>query len=133
MVQPTLYKNWLRALSRWPADPLRPDVSFQKAMLRRVEKHFNPATTVSENSTTKNPAQSTVVKVNKAVEMQQLNMLNAFLDNKYQKKYALSDNTLKPLSNSDYYKNLIIELDEAPNRSWFGRTIRRWTSYLRFS
>lgn len=40
---------------------------------------------------------------------------------------------MKPASNPAYYDNLLEELQEAPNRSWFGRLVKRWKGMIRFS
>lgn len=48
-------------------------------------------------------------------------------------QYPLSDTLMKPASNPTYYQGLLKELQEAPQRSWFGRIINSWKGFLRFS
>ena len=48
-------------------------------------------------------------------------------------QYPLSERILKPASSPRYYDELIKELDEAPNRSWFGRLVKRWKGFVRLS
>lgn len=48
-------------------------------------------------------------------------------------QYPLSDALIKPASNPTYYQDLLKELQEAPQRSWFGRIINSWKGFLRFS
>ena len=48
-------------------------------------------------------------------------------------QYPLSERILKPASSPRYYDELIKELDEAPNRSWFGRLVKRWKGLIRLS
>lgn len=40
---------------------------------------------------------------------------------------------MKPRSNPTHYTDLIKELEEAPNRSWFGRMTKRLGGLIRFS
>ncbi|KAJ8063589.1 hypothetical protein OCU04_007458 [Sclerotinia nivalis] len=38
MSQSPAYRHYLRALSRWPKDALRPEAQFQDAIRRRIER-----------------------------------------------------------------------------------------------
>lgn len=40
---------------------------------------------------------------------------------------------MEPASHPTYYKDLVRELEEAPQRSWVGRLVNRWKGVLRFS
>lgn len=40
---------------------------------------------------------------------------------------------MRPASQPDYYEALVRELEEAPSRSWWGATVKRWKGFLRFS
>ena len=48
-------------------------------------------------------------------------------------QYPLSERMLKPASSPAYYDDLMKELDEAPNRSWFGRLVKKWSGFIRLS
>jgi cytochrome b pre-mRNA-processing protein 6 len=39
----------------------------------------------------------------------------------------------EPKSNPTYYKDLVKELEEAPNRSWLGRIAKRLSGMVRFA
>ena len=47
-------------------------------------------------------------------------------------QYELSDKIMKPTSNPTYYEDLMKELEEAPNRSWFQQQVNKWKGALRF-
>lgn len=83
------YKHYLRALNRWPVDLLRPEVSFQKAMRRRIDKRFLPSQTRPQDNVVANGAQATVpspVKLDEKAELEQVNVLYSFLENRYSNK-----------------------------------------------
>lgn len=72
------YKHYMRALSRWPKDTLRPESQFQDAMRRRIDRKFLP------NSS----AASYAVPVNEKEELDQANALYSLLENRYQRKVS---------------------------------------------
>ena len=47
-------------------------------------------------------------------------------------QYPITGLLMKPASNPTYYTDLMKELEEAPERSWFGRAVNRWKGFLRF-
>jgi len=118
------YKHYLRALSRWPVDALRPETQFQNAVRRRIDKRFLPA------SASKDSATSTT---NEKAELEQANALYSLLENRYSNKYPVSSSFMRPASNPTYYKDLVKELEEAPARTWWGQMTNRWKGFLRFS
>ncbi|KAI0474919.1 hypothetical protein GGR56DRAFT_675100 [Xylariaceae sp. FL0804] len=97
-----------RALARWPRDTVRPAVQLPGIM--------GPALT-SETP---------------ASEEQQLfrqaNALYSLLDDRYKKMYPIDSangivgSVMRPRSDPHYFAKLLLELDEAPNRSWLQRT-----------
>jgi cytochrome b pre-mRNA-processing protein 6 len=48
-------------------------------------------------------------------------------------QYRAPDTIFKPQSNPTYYKDLVTELEEAPNRSWLGRLSKRLGGMIRFT
>jgi len=123
------YKHYLRALSRWPKDNLRPECQFQDVMRRRIDRRFLPAST----SNTPNAAQAVANSaVDEKMELEQVNAIYSLLENRYSRKYPITGSLLKPASNPSHYTDLVKELEEAPNRSWFGRMANRWKGFLRF-
>ncbi|KAL8999648.1 MAG: hypothetical protein Q9169_001608 [Polycauliona sp. 2 TL-2023] len=129
------YRHFQRVLAQWPVDVLRPQVSFQDVMRRRIDKQLGPST---PDQTTYDPAKESkdtlVTPLKPYDEQAQLNQVNALyslMENRYAKKYPLSDRLLKPLSNPEYYDNLLKELDEAPKRSFFQRLLNSWKGFVR--
>ncbi|KAL9103316.1 MAG: hypothetical protein Q9163_001622 [Psora crenata] len=133
----TIYKHYQRILSSWPIDPLRPEVSFQKAIQRRVDTRLKPTTALAQDSTASHEEAQPTVPPPKALdekdELAQVNVLYSFLENRYAKKYPLSERMMKPASNPTHYEDLVKELEEAPNRSWLGAKLNKWKGFLRFS
>jgi len=127
----TTLKHYQRALARWPKDALRPDVSFSKVMQTRVERRYLPNHQISDS--TKPPTEALSPRLDDAVELEQANALFSFLENRYAKKYPLSNHLMKPASNPQYYENIKRELEEAPKRSWIGRFINSWKGSMRYS
>lgn len=97
----------------------------------------------------------TAVELDEKAELDQVNVLYSFLENRYGNKvgsqdilpkrptalaltlvvhqFPLSKTFMEPASNPTYYKDLMNELHEAPRRSWFGSMVKRWKGFLRFS
>ncbi|TVY57296.1 hypothetical protein LSUE1_G007350 [Lachnellula suecica] len=119
MAQSAAYKHYLRALSRWPKDPLRPDCQFQEVIRRRVAKRFYPVAGESA--------------VNEAAELEQVNALYSLLSNRYTHKFKITGDLMRPKSGPEHYTRLIKELEEAPGRSRWGRFTNKWKGFLRFS
>ncbi|MCJ1286183.1 hypothetical protein MMC26_005528 [Xylographa opegraphella] len=136
MSKSVVYKHYQRALAQWPKDILRPDVSFQNAMQRRIDRRISPSPGDRAANVIANDALTTVpapARFDEKAEMEQVNVLYSFLENRYTKQYPLSDHLLKPQSNPQYYDNLVKELEEAPTRSWFQRQINKWKGSLRMT
>ncbi|KAI9822558.1 MAG: hypothetical protein M1827_000277 [Pycnora praestabilis] len=86
MSNTVVYKQYLRALHYWPKDLLRPEVSFQNAMRRRIDRTFDPS---SQPKVVANEAQVTVpapFKLDEKTELEQANVLYSLLENRYSKK-----------------------------------------------
>lgn len=64
-------------------------------------------------------------------QLRQANALYSLLENRYKKKYAIVGGVLKPKSNPTYFDDLVQELEEAPNRSWFDRMMLRVKGLVR--
>lgn len=126
------YKHYLRALSRWPKDPLRPETQFQDAIRRRIDRQFLP--TSSSDATTppqKLPYSPVDEKAElEKAELENVNVLYSLLENRYSRKYPISGNLMKPTSNPTYYTDLMQELAAAPTRSWLESTVQRWKGFF---
>ena len=88
-----VYKHYQRALAQWPKDILRPNVSFQNAMQRRIDRQTTPPTEHRDASVIANDALTTVptaARFDENAELQQVNVLYSFLENRYTKKVLMS-------------------------------------------
>jgi len=123
------YKHYVRALSRWPKDTLRPECQFQDAMRKRLDRRFLPASSSGTQSAATAVANNAVEE---RLESEQANILYSLLENRYSRKYPITGSLMKPASNPTHYEDLIRELEAAPQRSWLDRTLNRWKGFLRF-
>ncbi|PMD14048.1 hypothetical protein NA56DRAFT_636842 [Hyaloscypha hepaticicola] len=123
------YKHYLRALSHWPKDSLRPECQFQDVIRRRVDRRFLPAS----SSNAPNAAQATANSaIDEKAELVQVNAIYSLLENRYSGKYPIKGTFLKPASNPTHYTDLVKELEEAPDRSWWSLQVNKWKGFLRF-
>lgn len=84
-----MYKHYQRILSQWPVDLLRPEVSFQKTIQRRIDTQLRPTTTALQDNVISNQAQASVPTpkaFDEQGELEQVNVLYSFLENRYTKK-----------------------------------------------
>ena len=84
-----IYKHYQRILTQWPVDRLRPEVSFQKIIQRRIDTQLKPSTTQPQDNVVSNQAQATIpspVPFDEQGQLEQVNVLYSFLENRYQKK-----------------------------------------------
>jgi len=125
------YKHYQRIITRWPVDALRPEVSFQKALQRRIDRRFNPQPIAADGSKDVKVVQTPPVPVDEKAELEQVNVLYSFLENRYMKKYPVSTRFTQPASNPGYYQQLLQEIHDAPQRSWFAALIHKWKGRIR--
>lgn len=89
-------KHYQRVLAQWPVDVLRPHASFQEAMRRRIARRLDPPPVKPEENVIANEAQVMIPpspKVDEKLELEQVNVLYSFLDNRYTKKVRNGSNT----------------------------------------
>ncbi|KAL8951402.1 MAG: hypothetical protein Q9222_002623 [Ikaeria aurantiellina] len=105
-------------------------------MRRRIDKQFGPSSTAKSSYDPAQESKDTLVTPikpsNEQADLEQVNALYSFLEDRYTKKYPLSDRLLKPASNPQHYENLLKEFEEAPRRSWFGRLVNSWKGFVRW-
>ncbi|CCU75721.1 hypothetical protein BGHDH14_bgh01749 [Blumeria hordei DH14] len=124
------YQHYLRALSRWPNDVLRPECRFQDVLRRRIDLRLLPK---ADQNGQDSLAHSVVPKkINEKDELAQANSLYLLLEDRFCKKYPLKGSLLKPSSNPTYYSDLITELEHAPLRGWWDRLKNRVKGLVRF-
>jgi len=62
-----------------------------------------------------------------------VNAMTSLLNDRFARRYPLSQKVRYPASDPDHYDNLIREFEEAPNRDWLGRLKKRLGGILRLS
>ncbi|KAL7276887.1 hypothetical protein RUND412_000127 [Rhizina undulata] len=141
-VKNSLYHQYRALIERWPVDPLRPTLNFQNFLRSRIDREFgrsveHDATIPTQNTpgpaTTGNAEEGgkPVIKFSETDAHRQLNALASLLENRYVKRYPVTDHLLKPKAKPDYYENLLRELEQAPNRSWLQRMLNSWKGWVR--
>jgi len=70
--------------------------------------------------------------VDEKMELKNINILYSLLENRYSRKYALTESLMRPKSNPTHYTDLVMELERAPTRGWVERTVNRLKGMLRF-
>lgn len=66
-------------------------------------------------------------------ETKQTQVLESFLENRYMNKYPMPASLRNPKSSPAYYDDLVQEMAEAPDRSWFGGVMKRIKGSLRLT
>jgi cytochrome b pre-mRNA-processing protein 6 len=59
--------------------------------------------------------------------------LFSLLENRYSKKYALSEAVLKPASAPEHYERLMQEIERAPGKTWWQAKVDEWKMKIRWS
>ncbi|KAH9879807.1 hypothetical protein J1614_001831 [Plenodomus biglobosus] len=143
----TIAKQYTRLLTLWPKDALRPNLPFTRA----IEHHGSPfgvkplpssTSTSNSNSTstsksTSNPptpaTPTTTTPPAPSHEQPQINALFSLLENRYSKKYPISQRVLKPASAPLHYTRLMEEIERAPRKSWWQAKVDEWKMKIRWS
>ncbi|KEQ83369.1 hypothetical protein M438DRAFT_335987 [Aureobasidium pullulans EXF-150] len=116
-------KHYARILSQWPVDRLRPEISFQSVLKKRLEAA--PVAQVNQANT----AQTQAPKARN--ELREINALYSLLENRYSSAYPLSNAMMHPASAPEHYTTLVKELDEVPDRTFFQRIASRFKGMVR--
>ena len=66
-------------------------------------------------------------------ELQQANVLYSLLENRYSKAFPMPQSLRHPASSPTHYDDVVLEMEEAPSRSWFGALTKRIKGRFRFS
>ncbi|KAL4997244.1 hypothetical protein BDV10DRAFT_186432 [Aspergillus recurvatus] len=123
---PTTASRLTHLIKRWPTDPIRPaSVSVQTYL----QSHLSSLPQAQDSSSSTTTAVSAKTS---AISQSSLNALDSLLENRYAKRYPLSEKLRHPASNPDHYDNLLREFEEAPNRDIMGRIRKRLSGLLRF-
>ncbi|THX37582.1 hypothetical protein D6D10_05769 [Aureobasidium pullulans] len=116
-------KHYARILSQWPVDRLRPEISFQSVLKKRLQAA--PVAQVNQANT----AQTQAPKARN--ELREINALYSLLENRYSSTYPLSNAMMHPASAPEHYTTLVKELDEVPDRTFFQRIASRFKGMVR--
>ncbi|KAM0716975.1 hypothetical protein Q7P37_006827 [Cladosporium fusiforme] len=104
MSRQQISQHYSRLLTRWPIDRLRPaERHFQRLLQQRIQ----------------------AAPAGPRDESREVNAAYLLLDNALHKRHRLSDSIMHPTSNPDHYTALAKELEEAPDRTWFGNWKKR--------
>jgi cytochrome b pre-mRNA-processing protein 6 len=107
-------------------------VSFQTIMQRRIDKAIDPDSVVATKDSKAAPAPPPK-PFNEREQLQQANILNSLLENRYSKAFPMPQSLRYPAGNPTHYDDVVRELDEAPSRSWFDSLSKRIKGSLRFN
>ncbi|MCJ1442511.1 MAG: hypothetical protein MMC23_003007 [Stictis urceolatum] len=141
MSKQSLLKHYHLALSRWPKDTLRPDTSFSASMQSRITRRFglapsaNPSSSkpsTSSKSSPESPQTTPPPPLDEAAELEQVNALYSFLEDRYSKRYPLSQAIMSPRSNPAYYRDLMAEIEQSQQRSRFQQWLHTWKGFFRW-
>lgn len=77
-----IYKHYMRALSQWPKDALRPDCRFEDVMRKQIEQKFNPP------KAAEGAKPVAAIPIDEKAEMDQVNALFSLLGNRYTKRVS---------------------------------------------
>ncbi|KAG9202195.1 hypothetical protein G6514_004632 [Epicoccum nigrum] len=142
----TIAKQYTRLLRLWPTDALRPNLPFTRAIEARalpygvepINKPEDSARTPGKTSPVPSPADvkpttaSTHAVPGPAIESAQITALFSLLENRYAKKYPLSDAVFKPRSAPEHYTNLMAEIERAPQKTWWEAKVDEWKMKIRW-
>ncbi|KAG2185950.1 hypothetical protein INT43_002388 [Umbelopsis isabellina] len=111
----SLYRSYLRLISEWPVDRVRPNRDMKKVLTARVQEMFR---------------QTDNAQVDIQEARRQLDALERLLSNEFKEKYPLSDKIVSPASNPNYYSRLVASLEAqksnkngGPFARFFGSTL----------
>ncbi|QIX00469.1 hypothetical protein AMS68_005986 [Peltaster fructicola] len=111
MSRQEVVKHYARLLRSWPVDRLRQEPqTFQHLLKSRI---------------------ASAPKGDHA-EQSEINAAYILLDNRLKNQFSLSKQLMEPQSNPAYYTNLAKELQEIPDRSFFGNLVRRLQNMVRW-
>lgn len=66
------------------------------------------------------------------VELANVNALYLLMENKFSKKYPISQEVLRPKSNPEHYDRLMEEIERAPQKSWWSAKLDEWRMKVRW-
>ncbi|KAF2787349.1 hypothetical protein K505DRAFT_379661 [Melanomma pulvis-pyrius CBS 109.77] len=129
----TLAKHYTRLLTLWPKDLLRPNLPFTKTLEHRGLPFGVQPLSPSPTKAKPSPKTTAPHKISDPrTELANVNALFLLLENKFSKKYPLSQEVLKPKSNPGHYDRLMEEIERAPKKSWLSAVMDEWKMKIRW-
>ena len=139
-------KQYTRLLRLWPTDALRPNLPFTRAIEARalpygvepINKPEDSARTPGKTSPVPSPADvkattaSTHPNPTPQEENAQITALFSLLENRYAKRYPLSEAVFKPTSAPEHYTKLMQEIERAPQKTWWQAKVDEWKMKIRW-
>ncbi|KAF1923561.1 uncharacterized protein M421DRAFT_104313 [Didymella exigua CBS 183.55] len=142
----TVAKQYTRLLRVWPADALRPNLPFTRAIEARALPYGvaplndprDSARTPGKTSAAPSPADvpattaQTHANASPAQETAQLTALFSLLENRYANRYPLSQAVFRPRSAPEHYDTLMAEIERAPGKTWWQAKVDEWKMMIRW-
>lgn len=146
LIPPQVAKQYTRLLRLWPADALRPNLRFTRAIEARAlpygveplntpeESARTPGNTTPVPSAADVPATtaSTHANPSPAQESAHITALFSLLENRYATKYPLSEAVFRPTSAPEHYSQLMAEIERAPQKTWWQAKVDEWKMKIRW-
>lgn len=127
--------HYTRLLTLWPKDLLRPNLPFTRAIEHRGTPYgVKPLEKSAQEAKPKNasPVAAPLSPPNPQLEQAQVNALYSLLENRYSKKYALSEAMFRPKSAPEHYERLMDEIERAPKKTWWQAKVDEWKMKIRW-
>ncbi|KAK3049602.1 hypothetical protein LTR09_009023 [Extremus antarcticus] len=110
MSRQQISNHYTRLLRLWPVDRLRPaERQFQRLLEHRIQ--HSPASGIDESK--------------------EVNAAYLLLDNTASRQFPLSERLMKPQSDPQHYEALAREIEEVPDRTFWGRLKKRLGGMVR--
>ncbi|KAF9385655.1 hypothetical protein CPB97_004625 [Podila verticillata] len=114
-----LYRAYLRVITKWPADPIRPTRNMKTALRSQVTESFR-SLNKQDSSVAQRIADAQV----------QLQALQKITRNEFKQKYPLSPKLLTPASNPKYYSKLVDMLEKETAKKNFEAIGKKGPSFF---
>ncbi|KAG0337822.1 hypothetical protein BG004_007485 [Podila humilis] len=113
-----LYRAYLRVITHWPTDPIRPTRNMKTALRSQVTEQFR--------ALNNNEAIGSRI----ADAQKQLLALQRITGNEFKQKYPLSPKLLTPASNPNYYAKLVDMLEKETAKKNFEAIGKKGPSFF---
>jgi hypothetical protein len=126
--QRTIQTRLTHLLKHWPVDKVRPaSVSVQAYLQAALGQKPEVEPKKSKADPDAVPFRQPMISESSA------NALQALLEDRFSRRYPMSNKIRYPASDPDHYDNVVREFEEAPDRDFFGRIKARLGGLFRFS